>query len=611
MKSNQTTRIRIILGLFVIAAVILAVKLYDVQILQSKTYSQIANRQYVRPDTVIFDRGSIYFQSKDGTKLAVATVKDGFAISINPKLITDPSGTYDTLAKIFATSTSAGTSTSTIASISPPILISKANFLTKAANQNTSFQEIATKVDTSIGTAVSALAIPGVSVYEDDWRYYPGDSMASQVIGLTGESGETGATAGIANATSTNSTAPVIAGQYGIERSYDNVLTRDTNTLYVNFFAQLFSNIKSTVFENQPLQGDVVSTIDPTVQNYLEQEIVKTEGIWKSDEVGGIVIDPNTGAIVAMGHWPDFNGNDTSDVTDPSVFSNPLVENIYEMGSIIKPLTMSAGIDSGAITASTTYDDTGCITVNGSKICNYDGKARGVIPMQQILSQSLNVGASWIATTMGIATQNKYFRSYGLGSTTGIDLPNEAHGDIVNLDVNRQLEHDEAAFGQGIAMSPIETVRALSAIANGGLLVTPHVVSEIDYTIGGTKNVMPNPAAFPRVLKKSTTDIVTHMLVNVVDQVMNPAKPETVVPHYSIASKTGTAQIANPAGGGYYTDRYLHSFFTYFPASNPRYLVFMYQVYPKGAEYASATLTDPVFDITKFLINYYTIPPDR
>jgi len=601
MKSNQTTRIRIILGCIVIAALVLAVKLYDVQILQSKTYSQIANRQYVRPDTVIFDRGSIYFQSKDGTKLAVATVKDGFAISINPKLLTNPSGTYDTIAKIFGASTSTP----------PSILISKANFLTKAANQNTSFQEISTKVDTNIGTAVSALAIPGVSVYEDDWRYYPGDSMASQVIGLTGETEPSASSQDTTSTSTVTATAPIISGQYGIERSYDNVLSRDANSLYVNFFAQLFSNIKSTVFENQPLQGDVVSTIDPTVQNYLEQEIVKTEGVWKSDEVGGIIIDPNTGAIVAMGHWPDFNGNDTSDITDPSVFSNPLVENIYEMGSIIKPLTMSAGIDSGAITAETTYDDTGCITVNGSKICNYDGKARNVIPMQQILSQSLNVGASWVATTMGITTQNKYFRSYGLGSTTGIDLPNEAHGDIVNLDVNRQLEHDEAAFGQGIAMSPIETVRALSALANGGVLPTPYVVSQIDYAVGGSKDVAPNPSTFPRVLKTSTTKIVTQMLVNVVDQVMNPARPETIVPHYSIASKTGTAQIANPAGGGYYTDRYLHSFFTYFPASNPRYLVFMYQVYPKGAEYASATLTDPVFDITKFLINYYTIPPDR
>lgn len=604
MKSNQTTRIHIILGCIVLAALVLAVKLYDVQILQGKTYAQIADRQYVRPDTVIFDRGTIYFQSKDGTRLAVATVEDGFAISINPKLLTNPSSAYDVMAAIFAASTSTP----------PSVLISKADFLAKAATPDSSFQEVATKVDSNTGMAVSALNIPGVSVYEDDWRYYPGGSLASQVIGLTGESDEVSvgsSTTATTSSVSTDSTPPVVAGQYGIERSYDDVLTRDTNTLYVNFFAQLFSNIKSTVFENQPLQGDVVSTIDPTVQNYLEQQIAATEATWHSSEVGGIVIDPNTGAIVAMGHWPDFDGNDTSNVTDPSVFSNPLVENIYEMGSIIKPLTMSAGIDSGAITASTTYDDTGCIEVDGSRICNYDGKARGVIPMQQILSQSLNVGASWVATTMGIDTQNKYFRSYGFGSTTGIDLPNEAHGDIVNLSTTRQLEHDEAAFGQGIAMSPIETVRALSAIANGGVLPTPYVVSEIDYLVGGSKDVAPNPATFPRVLKTSTTKIVTQMLVNVVDQVMNEARPETIIPHYSVASKTGTAQIANPNGGGYYTDRYLHSFFTFFPASNPRFLVFMYQVYPKGAEYASATLTDPVFSITKFLINYYTIPPDR
>ena len=204
---------------------------------------------------------------------------------------------------------------------------------------------------------------------------------------------------------------------------------------------------------------------------------------------------------------------------------------------------------------------------------------------------------------------NKYFLNYGLGSTTGIDLPNEAHGYIGNLFTSRQLEHDEASFGQGIAMSPLATVRALSSLANGGLLVTPHVVSEIDYTLGTTKAVVP-PAPV-RILKKSSTDAVTNMLVNVVDQVMAKAHATTVVPHYSIASKTGTAQIANPAGGGYYTDRYLHSFFTYFPASKPKFLVFMYQIYPKGAEYASATLTDPVFEITKFLINYYTIPPDR
>ncbi len=584
MKSNTNSvlRIRLILLCVFLFALVLVAKLYDVDIVHGNLYAQEANHQYVKPDTTIFDRGTIFFTSKDGTQVGVATVQNGFTVAVNPNLMTDPSTAYTALAKVFAESTSTPA----------PALLDKATFLKRTSNKNEVYVEVADKVNNDTGMAVQALDIPGVSIYQNDWRYYPGNKMSSQVIGLVGEQAST----------------TDVVGRYGLESYYNNILNRNTNSIYVNFFAELFGNIKNTV-ESQPQEGNIVTTLDPTVENYVEQQMVATEGIWHPDEIGAIVMDPSTGSIYAMGHLPDFNPNDTSDVTNPAVFSDPLVEHVYEMGSIIKPLTMSAGIDSGAITPTETYDDTGCITVNGSKICNYDFKARGVIPMQQVLSQSLNVGASFIATAMGSTTQNRYFASYGLGSTTGIDLPNEAHGNIKNLLVNRQLEHDEASFGQGIAMSPVETVRALATIANGGLLVTPHVVSQIDYSNGLTKTIA-EPAS-PRVLKKTTTDAVTHMLVNVVDQVMNPARPNTVIPHYSVASKTGTAQIADPINGGYYADRYLHSFFTFFPASNPRFIVFMYQVYPKGAPYASDTLTDPVFNITKFLINYYNIPPDR
>jgi cell division protein FtsI/penicillin-binding protein 2 len=582
LTNNSVLRIRLILLCIVLFSLVLVAKLYDIQIIHGNIYAQEANHQYVKPDTTIFDRGTIFFTSKDGTQLGVATVQNGFTVAINPNLMSNPATAYAALSKVFAESTSTPS----------PTLIDKATFLKRAANKNEVYVEVADKVDNATGLAVQALNIPGVSIYQNDWRYYPGGNLASQVIGLVGEA----------------ASSSDVVGRYGLESYYNDVLERNTSSIYVNFFAELFANIKNTV-EDQPQEGNVVTTLDPTVENYLEQQMTDTEGIWHPDEIGGIVIDPNTGSIYAMGHLPDFNPNDTSDVSNPSVFSDPLVEHVYEMGSIVKPLTMSAGLDSGAITANETYDDTGCITVDKSKICNFDFKARGVIPMQQILSQSLNVGASFIATAMGTTTQDKYFAAYGLGSTTGIDLPNEAHGNIRNLLTNRQLEHDTASFGQGIAMSPIETVRALSTIANGGLLVTPHVASEIQYADGVTKTITEPPPV--RVLKKTTTDTVTQMLVNVVDQVMNPARPNTVVPHYSIASKTGTAQIADPVNGGYYPDRYLHSFFTFFPATNPRFLVFMYQVYPKGAPYASDTLTDPVFNITKFLINYYNIPPDR
>ena len=236
--------------------------------------------------------------------------------------------------------------------------------------------------------------------------------------------------------------------------------------------------------------------------------------------------------------------------------------------------------------------------------------------MQQILSQSLNIGAATIALKIehifGAGTMFKYFSSYGLGEKTGIDAPNEATGIINNLKPGsdtRDINIATAAYGQGIAVSPVAMARALSILANGGYLVTPHLVKEIDYSEGTVKTIG-TPKSGP-VLSKQTVDEVTAMLVKVVDGTIAAAHPDIYWKNYSIAAKTGTAQIPDPVNGGYYKDRYLHSFFGYFPAYNPKFLVFLYQVYPKGAEYASATLTDPFSQLAKFLINYYDISPDR
>ncbi len=171
------------------------------------------------------------------------------------------------------------------------------------------------------------------------------------------------------------------------------------------------------------------------------------------------------------------------------------------------------------------------------------------------------------------------------------------------------MEVATAAYGQGIAVSPVNMARALSVLANGGYVVTPHLVKEIDYADGTVKKIAPEKTG--PVLKKQTTDEVTGMLIKVVDEEIAKAHPDIHFVHYSVAAKTGTAQIADHVNGGYYPDRYLHSFFGYFPAYNPKFLVFLYQIYPKGAEYASATLSDPFTDLSKFLINYYNITPDR
>jgi stage V sporulation protein D (sporulation-specific penicillin-binding protein) len=225
-----------------------------------------------------------------------------------------------------------------------------------------------------------------------------------------------------------------------------------------------------------------------------------------------------------------------------------------------------------------------------------------------VLNQSLNTGMVFVESKMGHDTFRKYMKSYGIGEKTGIDLPNETSGLISNLDSPRDIEYATAAFGQGIALTPIEAVRAFSVLANGGNLVVPHFVKQIRYEDGLSKTIVPEPTKTGLVSKEST-DTITRMLVHVFDTAY--AGGAYKFQHYSVATKTGTAQVAKDNGGGYYEDRHMHSFFGYFPAYDPQFIVFMFLKNPKGVNYAAQTLLPPFVDITKFLVTYYNVTPDR
>jgi cell division protein FtsI/penicillin-binding protein 2 len=268
---------------------------------------------------------------------------------------------------------------------------------------------------------------------------------------------------------------------------------------------------------------------------------------------------------------------------------------------------VAAGLDSGVITRDSTYYDAGSITLNTFTIRNYDGKGRGTVPMQEVLNQSLNTGVAYIADKMGREKFRDYFYNFKLGSESGIDKPSEIHGKIDNLKLARDVYYATASFGQGIALTPIATTRALAVLGNGGYLVTPHLVSRIEYEDGTSRDIRYPDGA--QVISAKTSEEISRMLTTVVDDALGQGKYS--MPHHTIGAKTGTAQIADPNGGGYYEDKYLHSFFGYFPAFNPQFIVFMYTVEPKGVRYASETLTLPFMEIAKFLINYYDVPPDR
>ena len=398
----------------------------------------------------------------------------------------------------------------------------------------------------------------------------------------------------------------MITGRYGLERYYEETLAREGNKESSSFFADLFLKPGASLLSLRTREGDIVTTIEPTVQGFLEQVIEKDIfDKYSAVSAGGIIMNPKTGEVYAMATTPSFDPNNFSNEKNPAVFLNTLVEGVYEMGSIIKPLTMAAGIDAGVITANTTYDDKGTMVINKSRISNYDGRARGVVPMQEVLNQSLNMGSVFVMQRLGKDKFREYFKAFGLGSETGIDLPNEGVGNIINLESPRDIEYATASFGQGISMTPIETVRALSVLANGGILITPHVVKRTEFSLGPSRDFVPGGER--RVLKKETSDEISRMLTVVVDEALMGGTLK--MEHYSIAAKTGTAQLVE--GGSYSKTDYLHTFFGYFPSYDPKFIVFLAVENPRGEAYASHTLSLPFMQIAKFLINYYEIPPDR
>jgi cell division protein FtsI/penicillin-binding protein 2 len=562
-------RLRVLIGAIIAIGALVIMRLFSLQVIHSTSYKEKAQRQYVTTSDASFDRGNIYFSTKDGTTVAAATIVNGFKLAITPALVVDIERTYTAINQI--------------------VPIDREAFFAKAAKKNDPYEEIENKISEQDAEAITALELPGVALYREKWRLYPGNELAAKVLGFVSFRKDT------------------LTGSYGLEEYYNDTLARAANNLYVNFFAEIFANVKSGVFKNTAVAGDVVTSIEPTVQTQLEQTITKIQETWGSDVVGGVVMDPYTGAIVAMAGVPGFDLNQYGSVKNPSVYLNPAVQSRYEMGSIIKPLVMAGAIDRGAVTPTTAYTDRGSVAVADRVFSNFDKKGRGAnVSMQQVLNESLNTGMIFVEQRMGKENFREYMVSrYKLGEKTGIDLPGEVNGSVSSLKENNDVNFAAASFGQGIATSPINIVRGFAALANGGTIVTPHVATAVVESSGYVQE-LEYPHSTTPVLKPETISTMATMLTRVVDDGYKRG-----LKHYSVAAKTGTAQIARPDGAGYYTDRNLHSLIGYFPASKPRFVLYLFNVYPKGELFAIQTLGDPFFDMIEFLGTYYDIAPDR
>lgn len=420
------------------------------------------------------------------------------------------------------------------------------------SNNRRMYRVINHKTDQETVSKIRELNLKGVYVDENQYRYYPFGDLLSHAIGFLG----------------INESINFPMGLYGVERFYEETLRKG---------------------------DDVELTIDRSIQSKSE-EILRSL-VDKYEASGGTVIvqDPSSGKILAMANLPFFDPNDYYDFPVGN-FINSSTQLIYEPGSILKTITLASGIDVGALNASTKYIDTGSVTLNRRTIKNWDNKIYGEVTMRDVHENSINTGAVFAGQLIGREVFYEYMKKFGFGEITGIDLPSEVSGTLKSLEGKnaRDIDFATASFGQGPAITPIQAINAFSAIANGGLLMRPYL------------NKSNNPHVIRRVISQEASEEIKDIMVSSVEKNIIGS-----ISGYSIAGKTGTATIPDFKRGGY-TDDLIHTFIGFAPASDPKFSILIKLDRPQSVGALAGRTVVPSFrDLAQFILNYYSISPDR
>ena len=405
----------------------------------------------------------------------------------------------------------------------------------------------------------------GVYLEEEKVRYYPQETLASQAIGFLGAEG---------------------IGQYGLEE----------------FFNDILENAKDAEAKKGQ---DLILTIDYNIQFKAEKLLQEAKENLEIESGQIIVIEPISGKILTLAHFPNFNPNQYEKYAKEEnleIFKNSVTQKLFEPGSVFKPMTMAGALNEGKITPETTYHDPGEIKIGGYKIDNYAKRTYpGELTMTNVLEKSINTGAVFAETQLGEALFLNYIKKFGFFEKTGIDLP-EVYSENEEFKKGYEINFATASFGQGIEMTPIQLARAYCVIANGGKLIKPYLVEKI-LENGNLVKEIQLETSLP-IISSKTSRQLTAMLVSVIE---NGYGKSAKIPGYYIAGKTGTAQVAE--GGVYSPDKSIQTFVGFAPAFDPKFLILIKLDNPKTktAEYSAV----PIFhDLAEYIIHYWQIPPD-
>lgn len=562
-------RVYVLTAAVIILGIVVLIRLYVLQVLAFSKYRALADGQHKVFSELTAKRGEIYL--KDGEdKYPLAVNKDYSMVYIEPRIISNRDEVVNSLSQILG--------------------INKEDLEAKFSNPKSMFKIIKHKISPDEVEKIKALKFDGVKVTTETLRYYPGSELASQIVGFVGSDGKK------------------TAGRYGIESFWEKELRGKNGSLSQE--RDSMGRWMSITDRNiVPAEDgvDLVLTIDVTVQYEIEKMLKKTVEKHSADEGTVIVQDPETGRILAMANYPNFNVNEFNKVENMKVFSNSAVSSAYEPGSVFKVFTLATGIDVGVISPSTTYVDSGFVKKSGYTIKNSDEKAHGVQTMTEVLDKSLNTGVIFAEKLIGNKRFGNYVKKFGFGKGSGVELPNEAGGDIRNLkNPRRDIEFYTTAYGQGITTTPLQLVNAYSVIANGGILMKPQIVEKIIYPNGKEKNIEPEKER--RIIKESTAEQMKKMLQSVV---VNGHGKRAAVPGYNVGGKTGTAQVVNPGTKGYEEGFTIGSFIGIAPVEKPRFTVLVKIVNPKDVQWAESSAAPAFGEVMKFLLNYYNVEPVR
>lgn len=554
----------IVIGkLVAIVAGVVVVMLFWKQIVRGGYYSEAANAQIMGEHTEISPRGSIV--DRNGEELAVSIISK--SLYVDPQEVVDDPERWP-LGKMPSRDPKR-----VAADQLAPILDMKADELYQIFTEpDRRFEWVKRQLDPHVADEVEQVLkdqkISGFHFKEESKRYYTKDKLAAQVIGFVGDDGK---------------------GLEGIEDSMDKYLKGQDQKKHSFFDAKGHLVGQSAMNQVQARRMDTVQlTIDARMQFILEKSLDDAIAKTHAASAAAILMDPNTGEILGMASRPTFDPNHFSQAPK-GAYLNRGVSIVYEPGSVFKPIMGSAALMEGIITPTTPFNDQGSIDVGGRRIRNWDGKGMGHVTYTDVIKFSLNTGMAALGLKLGGERETEYAKQFGFGSKTGTDVPGEEAGILYNPKDMVPSDVATMGIGQGIAVTPLQMIRAISAIANGGKLVRPYVVAKVTDPDGNV--VLENKT---QVDRQVITPEVAEEMRTMMEKVVSEGGGKTAqIKGYKIAGKTGTAEKLSPRGG-YIPGVYIASFVGFVPSDAPKYAMIIMLDSPKGAFYGSQ-VSAPIF----------------